>query len=193
MRGSLLTETVNRMAGENYEVRPFHSAAQYEAMIDYFLLADDVFLRGMGVERNKLPRRDTWLRDVLADHERPDDKKERFYLAWIYKGEQAGHSSINKIRMGEEAYFHLHLWRPDLRKAGLGTEFSKRCVNFYFERFQLKRLFCEPFAENPGPNKVLPKLGFKFIQRYVTVPGPLNGEQEVNRYVLAVETVHDGI
>ena len=180
------------MTSENYEIHPFYSVAQYEAMIDYYLLADDVFLRGMGVERNRLPRKDEWLREVLADHEVPDDKKDRFYLSWIFNGQPIGHSSINKIRIGEEAYFHPHLWRPHLRRAGLGTAFSKRSVQFYFERFRLKRLFSEPFAENPAPNKTLLKLGFKFIQRYRTVPGTISGEQEVNRYVLTgcVESVY---
>jgi len=153
-------------------------------MIDYYLLADDAFLCSMGVERSRLPQKEQWLRDVLADHDARDDKKDRFYLAWIYSGQQIGHSSINKITIGEEAYFHLHLWRPDLRKSGLGTELSRKSVQFYFERFHLKRLFCEPFAENPAPNKVLPKLGFEFIRRYATVPGAISGEQEVNRYVL---------
>jgi RimJ/RimL family protein N-acetyltransferase len=45
-------------------------------------------------------------------------------------------------------------------------------------------LFCEPFADNPAPNKVLPKLGFKFVKRYWTVPGQICPEQEVNLYVL---------
>jgi RimJ/RimL family protein N-acetyltransferase len=171
---------------EAIAVRPFCSAAEYEAMIDYFLLAEDAFLCGMGVERNRLPPKDQWLRNALADHGVPDDKKDRFYVAWIHNDQQVGHSSINKIRIGEEAYFHLHLWHPHLRKAGLGTEFSKRSVQLYFERFRLKRLFSEPFAENPAPNKVLPKLGFQFIQRYRTVPGTINGEQEVNRYMLAL-------
>lgn len=173
------------MTSEKLEVRPFGSAAEYEAMVDYFLLAGDAFLRGMGVDKNRLPPKDKWLRELLADHEVADDKKDRFYLAWIHNGQQVGHSSVNKIRVGEEAYFHLHLWRPHLRKAGLGTEFSKRSVRFYFERFRLKRLFSEPFADNPAPNKLLPKLGFKFIKRYSTVPGAINGEQEVNRYILA--------
>lgn len=161
------------MTSETLEVRPFCSAAEYEAMIDYFLLAEDALLCGMGVERNRLPPKDEWLREVLADHEVPDDKKDRFYLAWIYNAQQIGHSSINKIRVGEGAYFHLHLWHPHLRKAGLGTEFSRRSVQFYFERFRLKRLFSEPFAENLAPNKVLPRLGFKFIQRYRQCLAPL--------------------
>lgn len=172
------------MTIEKYEVRPFSSAAQYEAMIDYFLLADDDYLRGMGVDRNRLPRKEKWLLEVFADHELPDGQKGRYYLSWIFNGQPIGHSSINRIRMGEEAYFHLHLWRPELRRAGLGTEFSRRSVQFYFERFRLKRLFSEPFAENTAPNKTLSKLGFRFIQRYRTVPGTISDEQEVNRYVL---------
>ena len=69
------------------------------------------------------------MRQVLADHEVADDKKDRFYLAWIFNGRQIGHSSINKIKVGEEAYFHLHLWQADLRKAGLGTELCKRSIS----------------------------------------------------------------
>jgi len=36
------------------EVRPFSSREEYELMVDYFLKADDWFLRGMGVDRLKL-------------------------------------------------------------------------------------------------------------------------------------------
>jgi len=107
------------MTSEKLEVRPFCSAAEYEAMVDYFLLAGDAFLRGMGVDTNRLPPKDKWLRELLADHKVADDKKDRFYLAWIHNGRQVGHSSINKIRVGEEAYFHLHLWHPHLRKSWL--------------------------------------------------------------------------
>ena len=39
------------MTSETLEVRPFCSAAEYEAMIDYFLLAEDAFLCGMGGEK----------------------------------------------------------------------------------------------------------------------------------------------
>jgi hypothetical protein len=67
-------------------------------MIDYFISAEDTFLRGMGVDRTRLPAKDKWLREVLADHKAADDKKDRFYLAWLYNGEQIGHSSI--IRSG---------------------------------------------------------------------------------------------
>ena len=53
---------------EEIEVRPFSSGEEYELMLDYFYKADDPFLRGMGVDRLKLPERDKWFDALLADH-----------------------------------------------------------------------------------------------------------------------------
>lgn len=172
---------------EDFEVRPFSVPSEYQSMIDYFVDADESFLLGMGVERSLVPTKENWLRAVLADHDRPDDKKDRLYLGWFYRGSQIGHSSVNRIRVGEEAFFHLHLWRPDLRMSGVGTYLCRHSIKIYFTRLRLKRLWCEPFAENPAPNRTLPKLGFDFIQRYRTVPGAINFEQDVNLYCLSKE------
>jgi RimJ/RimL family protein N-acetyltransferase len=138
----------------------------------------------MGVDRLKLPERDKWLEALLVDHERPDSERDRFYLVWKFRGQPVGHSSINKIVVGTEAYIHLHLWDSRLRRAGLGTEFVRRSAVFYFKKFNLKKLICEPWAENPAPNRVLEKLGFKFVRRYRTIPGVIAYEQDVNRYEL---------
>ena len=178
-------ESFGSMQGvEEIEVRPFSNRQEYELMLDYFYKADDIFLRGMGVDRLKLPQRDKWLDNLLADHEKRDEERDRFYLVWIFRGERVGHSSINKIVPGAEAYIHLHLWNSKLRRAGLGTELLRKSAKFYFERFNLKKLVREPWAENPAPNRVLQKLGFTFVRRYVTTPVVIAYEQEVNRYEL---------
>ncbi len=169
---------------EEIEVRPFSSSEEYELMVDYFYKADDAFLRGMGVDRLKLPQRDEWLDALLIDHEKPDRERDRFYLVWIFRGRRVGHSSINKIVPDAEAFIHLHLWNSQLRRAGLGTEFVRRSANFYFERFNLKKLVCEPWAENAAPNRLLEKLGFTFVRRYRTTPGVIAYDQDVNRYEL---------
>ena len=164
-------------------VRPFAERSDYERMIDYFLDADDARLLAMGVDRRKLPARSTWVESAMADHLRPEAQKDRFYLGWIYEEEMIGHSSINQIRMGEEAHIHLHLWSGDHRKAGLGTQYFKASAAEFIRMFGLKRLYCEPYAENPAPNRVLLKSGFRFLKRYRTVPGAINFEQDVNQYV----------
>jgi ribosomal-protein-alanine N-acetyltransferase len=169
---------------QEIEVRPFSSREEYELMLDYFYNADDRFLLGMGVDRRKLPERAKWLDALVADHEKPDNEKDRFYLVWILRGDRVGHSSINKIVPGNEAFIHLHLWNSQLRRGGLGTEFVRRSASFYFERFNLKKLVCEPYAENPAPNRVLEKLGFAFVGRHRTTPGVIAYEQDVNRYEL---------
>lgn len=156
-------------------------------MADYFLSADDAFLRGMGVERRLLPTREAWLAQLLADHGRPDEQKDRLYVAWLLNGEAIGHSSVNRITVGEEAHFHLHLWRPELHKSGLGLEFCRRAIDLFFERLRLQRLWCEPYAENTAPNRALLKLGFEFVRRYRTVPGAINFEQDVNVYFMTRE------
>lgn len=165
------------------EVRPFAGRPEYEQMVDYFLNADDEFLRGMGVARSALPLREDWIRSALRDHDRPNHEKERAYLAWIHEGAAIGHSSINKIQVGEEAFIHLHLWLPARREGGLGTTFFRLSAARFAADFSLKRLYCEPYAENPGPNRVLQKSEFRFVKRYRTVPGPTNFEQDVNQYV----------
>ena len=167
------------------EVRPFRSAIEYERMVAYFLDGDEAFLRGMGVDPARLPERQAWVRAALEDHERSDDKKERFYLAWLHGEEQVGHSSISHIQLPEVAHVHMHLWRQDLRHRGLGTEFIGWSIDGYFERFSLRRLACEPFADNPAPNQVVRKLGFRFVKRYPTVPSPSAWEQDVSRYEIA--------
>src|SRR5207244_11361969 len=107
---------------EEIEVRSFSSRQEYELMLDYFYMADDPFLRGMGVDRLKPPERDKWLDALLADHEKPDGERDRFYLVWIFRGTRVGHSSINKIVLGDEAFIHLNLWKSHLRRVGLGTD-----------------------------------------------------------------------
>ncbi len=165
-------------------IRPFSERRDYECMIDYFLGADDVLLLAMGVDRRRFPSREIWLQAVLEDHERSDSMKDRSYLAWEYEGAPVGHSSINKIKVGEEAYIHLHLWVSNLRKAGLGTRYFQASAAEFMRRFRLQRLYCEPYAENEGPNHVLLKSGFRFIKRYRTNPSAHTFEQDVNRYVL---------
>jgi RimJ/RimL family protein N-acetyltransferase len=166
------------------QIRPFADRRDYERMIDYFLHANEAFLKGMGVDPKKLPQREAWIESAMLDHARPEGEKDRSYLAWVYDGTLVGHSSINRIRVGEEAFIHLHLWVSGMRKAGLGTRFFEASATEFMRLFRLKRLYCEPYAENPAPNRVVMKLGFRFVKRYRTIPGPINFEQDVNQYVL---------
>ena len=170
--------------GSQLEVRAFARREDYERMVDYFLGADPAFLRSMGVDSARLPTRDAWLDSALGDHERPVAERERCYLAWIHGGDPIGHSSVNRIAVGEQAFIHLHLWVGGLRRHGLGTELFKASAAEFMRALRLKRIWCEPYAANPEPNRVLAKSGFRFVKSYRTIPGDINFEQDVNLYVL---------
>ncbi len=166
------------------QVTPFESAADYGRVIDYFLSADEPYLRGMGVDPHKLPQRDAWMERLLPDLTRPDEQKQTFYLGWDYEGNRVGHCNLNPLVYGAQAHAHLHLWDASARRAGLGTEFFRRSIEVFFRRFALQRLYCEPYADNPAPNRVLTRAGFRLIKRYRTTPGLINFEQDVNQYVM---------
>lgn len=164
-------------------IRPF-AADDLEPMVDYYLRGSSAFLAGMGVDLARLPSREAWLDAARIDLARPDSEKKRFYVAWLVDGTIAGHSSISHIAFGESAHVHLHVWRPGLRGSGLGTECLARSIDLYFERFRLRTLICEPYAENPGPNRTVARLGFVLEKRYRTIPTEIALEQDVNRWVL---------
>jgi RimJ/RimL family protein N-acetyltransferase len=166
------------------QVTPFSCAADYERVVDYFLNAGEPFLTGMGVDPKKLPQRAAWRERLLPDLTRPYEQKRTFYLGWDYRGRRVGHCNLNALVYGDHAYVHLHLWDPGARGAGLGTEFLRRSIAVFFARFALQHLYCEPYAANPAPNRVLARAGFRFVKRYRTTPGLINSEQDVNRYVM---------
>lgn len=153
-------------------------------MVDYFLNADESFLRGMGADPAKLPSRSQWISLLEEDLQKPLAKRSFFYLVWKVEDRPVGHTNINKIHFGDHASMHLHIWYPEARRAGLGFHALQQSIPIFFNKFQLKKLICEPYAHNPAPNRTLSKLGFEFIRTYETTPGWINYHQSVSRYEL---------
>jgi len=158
---------------------------------EYWMSASDEFLSGMGVDLSKMPSREQWQEMLQQQIGQPYTEKQSYCMIWLLDGEPVGHTNINKIKYGEEAYMHLHLWKPALRKSGYGIRFVKLAIPYFFKNMQLKKLYCEPYALNPAPNKAMEKLGFRFVDTYVTTPGWLNFEQQVKLWELNAEDVED--
>jgi RimJ/RimL family protein N-acetyltransferase len=167
----------------NRTIQPM-DLSQAELMIDYFLSADDDFLRGMGADPNKLPQADNWIHVLEEDFSRPFETKRLYYITWMADDVPIGHSNINNIVFGQEAFVHLHIWQSQHRRSGSAEFYLASSIERYFEQFDLKKLCCEPFADNLAPNKVLPKVGFQLIRSYEATPGTINFHQRVNRWEL---------
>lgn len=153
-----------------------------ELIVRYFLDATPDFLKGMGVDQTKLPTFDQWMEILHTNLAKPMEEKEFFYVMWMYEGKPIGHSNINKIVYGQEAYMHLHLWTPDKRHQGIGTSLVRLSLPYYFGNFKLNELFCEPYSLNAAPNKTLERMGFQLVKQYETNPGWINFHQPVNRW-----------
>ncbi|HEX8060076.1 MAG TPA: GNAT family N-acetyltransferase [Cyclobacteriaceae bacterium] len=153
-----------------------------ELIARYFLDATPDFLKNLGVDPAKLPALDQWVAMMTTDLAKPMEEKEFFYVIWLFDNKPIGHSNINKIVFGQEAYMHLHLWTADRRHKGIGTQLLRLSLPYYFRNFRLNELFCEPNSQLLAPNKTLEGLGFEFVKEYDTIPGWINFHQPVKRW-----------
>lgn len=153
----------------------------------YWLSADPAFLTGMGVDLDKMPSGEDWTTMLSMQLTQSYPEKKSYCMIWQVDNKAIGHCNVNKIKFGEEAFLHLHLWNPGFRKKGMGTEFVKMSLPYFFKNLELKTIFSEPYALNPAPNKVLEKAGFTFVKEHITIPGFLNFEQPVNYWELTFE------
>ena len=164
--------------------------ADINLIIDYFLESSPEFLKALGVDINKLPAKKEWERIISDDFVQPPERKKLYYVVWQKDGVPVGHSHINDIIFGKEAYMHLHLWHAANRNKGDGSYFIKESLGYYFAKFNLQKIFCQPYALNPAPSHTLRKVGFRFIKTYETIPGWLNFKQAVNLWKLDFNEFH---
>lgn len=146
---------------------------------DYWLNSDKEYLVGMGVDLNKLPNQEYFVNMLSAQIALPIKEKQSYALVWMVDGAAIGHCNINGIEYGEYAYMHLHIWNTDQRRRGVGATLLERSLPFFFNNYELKRLYCEPYADNPAPHKALERVGFVLEKEYITTPGSICFEQRV--------------
>ncbi len=153
-------------------------------VIDYFHGATPEHLELLGVDPTRLPPRQQWLDFYRSDFAKPIDQRRSFLVTWLAGDTPFGFSSTDRVVFGREAFMHLHIVDPQQRKSGSGTACVRESVKIYFDMLKLERLFCEPHAFNTAPNRTLQRAGFSYVKTHMTVPGPLNYHQAVNRWVL---------
>jgi RimJ/RimL family protein N-acetyltransferase len=157
---------------------------EFSSVIQYFLNSSPADLKKRGTDANKLPSFEDWYSYMLVEHEKPLKQKQFFCLSWHYDSQLIGHSCVDHVEFGTQAFAHLHIWEPEFRHKKLGYSFFWLSLRYYFKHFDLKRIYCQPNANNNEPNQLLKGLGFKLIKYYKTIPHPICFEQYVNLYVL---------
>ncbi len=170
----------------NLSVRPIQHK-DIAALANYWLKSSDEHLIKMGVDLSKLPSREDLVSMLNSQLDTPIENKKSFALIWLLNGKAIGHCNVNQIEFNKQAFMHLHLWEQQTRHKGLGTQLVKLSIPIFFKALHLQQLFCEPYALNPAPNKTLERIGFSFVKEHVCIPGYLNFEQPVKRWVFNKE------
>lgn len=164
-------------------VRPM-TLLETSEIIDYFHTSTPEHLEMLGVDPSRLPARSQWKQLYERLFDQPVEQRSHFLISWLEGDRFVGFSTADKIVIGERANMHLHVTDSHLRQRGIGVECVRQSVELYFQALRLKQLFCEPNAFNVAPNRTLQKAGFKYVKTHMTVPGPLNFHQAVNRWVI---------
>jgi len=155
-----------------------------DVIVGYFHDATPEHLELMGVDPTRLPTPEAWRERYRRDYAAPIEQRTTLLVAWLSDGQILGFSTCDKIVFGERANMHLHIVDPAHRQAGVGSECVRRTADLYFDRLELRRLYCEPNAFNVAPNRTLQKAGFRYVKTHMTVPGPLNYHQAVTRWAM---------
>jgi RimJ/RimL family protein N-acetyltransferase len=176
----------NHQQNPRLTVRPLASE-DFDGFIAYFTQASKADAERMGLAIDRVPSAAQMRSDLEAMIATPVDRLRSFVLAWCVDGKTIGHSSLKDIVPGDVGSIHLHMWRADLRGRGYGPRlFCLSALDFY-ERFNLKRMICEPKADNPMANRMLKKIGFPLVLTHVAAGSELSVVCELNRY----ETLRD--
>jgi RimJ/RimL family protein N-acetyltransferase len=171
-------------------VRPL-AAEDFDGFINYWLGLSQAEIERLGVAIDRLPSPDQMRFDLESMPATPADGVRSFVLAWCINGQAIGHSSLKDIVPADFGSIHLHMWRADLRGQGHGRYlFCLAAVDFY-ERFKLKRIICEPKADNPSPNRLLQRIGFPLISTRIGRSSELSTICELNRYDIVREIAEE--
>lgn len=162
-------------------VRPL-AREDFDGYIAYFTRASQADAERMGLAIDRVPSPTQMRSDLEAMIATPVDRLRSFVLAWCVDSKTIGHSSLKDIVPRHVGSIHLHMWRADLRGRGYGPRLFCLSVLDFYERFNLKRMICEPKADNPIPNRVLQKIGFPLLLTHVAASSELSVVCELNRY-----------
>ena len=158
------------------------ASEDFDGYIAYFTRPSKADAERMGLAIDRVPSATRLRSELEAMITAPLGQLRSFVLAWCLDGKTIGHSSLKDIVPGDFGSIHLHMWRADLRGKGYGPRlFCLSALDFY-ERFNLKRIICEPKADNPMANRMLQKIGFPLIQTHVAASSELSVVCELNRY-----------
>jgi RimJ/RimL family protein N-acetyltransferase len=171
-------------------VRPL-AARDFDGFINYWLGLSPAEIERMGVAIDRMPSAASMRSDLERMLASRNKDVRTFVLAWCVNGKAIGHSSLKDIVPGHSGSIHLHLWRTDLRGKGYGAHLFCLAVVDFYKRLQLRRMICEPKADNLAANRLLQRIGFPLLFTRVGRSSELSAVCKLNRYDIVREIADD--
>jgi RimJ/RimL family protein N-acetyltransferase len=171
-------------------VRPL-AAEDFDCFINYWLRLSDAEIERMGVAVDRVPSATQMRSDLEGTLTAQNNAVHSFVLAWCADGQAIGHSSLKDIVPGNSGSIHLHMWRADLRGKGHGAHLFCLAALDLYGRFKLKRMVCEPKADNPSPNRLLQRIGFPLISTRIGRSSELSVICKLNTYDIMRHVAED--
>ena len=84
-------------------------------------------------------------------------------LVIVYQNQAIGIHSLNPLIEGDYGIFHAHIWKPEMRRRGLGKYTYPKACEIFMKRFDLKRILFKTPCQNTGAIRVKEKLGIRCI------------------------------
>jgi hypothetical protein len=94
---------------------------------------------------------------------------------------------INGIIPSKEAFVHVHIWNPVLRRTGTAKTFAEDVFNYFLTAFSLERLIMQVPMENIGVLKLLESLGHKPEGVFFGKAAPICKDGEYAKFVIPAE------
>jgi RimJ/RimL family protein N-acetyltransferase len=174
------------MTNSDFLVRPFVEE-DIDSIIQYWSDQEPEDFERMGVDSSLIGPLEEY-RKLLMNRVGGDPTTAKgYYLVWEYQGKAIGFSFLGDIILGKSGNIHLHLWQKGLRGRGLGGILFCLSVVEFYRIFSLTSMFCEPRSENPMPNRMLQKIGFRMIKTYRGKSSPLTLESNLNRFEIGLK------
>ena len=144
-----------------------------EALVAYWVDADDEYLDFLGVDREKLGTADD-IRQRFASLVRTGDPdQERVAFVSTLDGVVTSYTNLHFVSP-DENYMHAHIIRPGARGKGLASSSFANLMGIVFREFpQVDQLLLVTQPHNEGINRVLTKVGLNFERRWYDEPDGL--------------------
>jgi RimJ/RimL family protein N-acetyltransferase len=137
-----------------------------DGIIAYFLRLSVAELDQIGIDGASLKLEDDWAQWFEKNIYQPLYKVSAYFLVWDIDDAMVGFTFVDRIVYGSDAYLHMYLIQPQLRKSGYGQKFLQQSIKTLFDQFKFDQLYCEPSAINTQAQRALQACGFKYIKTH---------------------------